>query len=66
MVALGSESFRERVFRVIGESNIDLKFNRLNSLLNFAGTPYAGKISVMSGTKPERVKNGISVQFSLE
>ncbi len=66
MVALGSESFRERVFRVIGESNIDLKFNRLNSLLNFAGTPYAGKISLMSGTKPERVKNGIRAQFSLE
>ena len=66
MVALGSESFRERVFRVIGESNIDLKFNRLNSLLNFAGTPYAGKISMMPWTKPERVKNGICIQFSLE
>ena len=50
---------------MIGESNIDLKFNRLNAMLSFAGTPYAGVISVTPGTTPRRVKDGILVSLSL-
>ena len=46
LVSLSSESFRQKVFRNVGESNIDLKFNRLNQLLSFTGAPYAGMISV--------------------
>lgn len=46
LVSLSSESFRQKVFRNVGESNIDLKFNRLNQLLSFTGAPYAGVISV--------------------
>lgn len=65
IVSLGSEGFRERVFSVIGEANIDLKFNRLNAMLSFAGTPYAGAISLTSGTAPKRLKDGISVNLSL-
>lgn len=37
LVSLSSESFRQKVFRNVGESNIDLKFNRLNQLLSFTG-----------------------------
>ena len=50
---------------MIGEANIDLKFNRLNAMLSFAGTPYAGNISLKTGTMPKRVKGGISVNLSL-
>lgn len=46
LVSLSSESFRQKVFRNVGESNIDLKFNRLNQLLSFTGAPYAGMISM--------------------
>lgn len=44
LVSLGSESFRQKIFRNVGESNIDLKFNRLNQLLTFTGAPFAGQI----------------------
>ena len=50
---------------MIGESNIDLKFNRLNAMLSFGGTPYAGVISVTPETTPRRVKDGILVSLSL-
>ncbi|MBP7773843.1 site-specific DNA-methyltransferase [Candidatus Gracilibacteria bacterium] len=65
LVSLGSEAFRERIFRVIGEANIDLKFNRLNAMLNFAGTPYAGVITLQSNTQIVRDKKGITVHFEL-
>lgn len=58
LVSLSSESFRQKIFREIGESNTDLKFNRLNQLLSFTGTPTAGHISV---TK----QNGLELEFSL-
>lgn len=48
LVSLSSESFRQKVFRNVGESNIDLKFNRLNQLLSFTGAPYAGVLSIVS------------------
>lgn len=47
LVSLSSESFRQKIFRNIGESNIDLKFNRLNQLLSFTASPYAGKITIV-------------------
>ncbi len=34
-------------------------------MLSFAGTPYAGVISVTPGTTPKRVKDGILVSLSL-
>lgn len=59
LVSLGTESFRQKVFRNIGESNIDLKFNRLNELLSFTGAPYGGRITV-------RKQSGLTVTFELE
>ena len=46
LVSLSSESFRQKIFRQIGEANLDLKFNRLNRLLSFSASPYGGKIVV--------------------
>ncbi len=51
LVSLSSESFRQKVFRNVGESNIDLKFNRLNQLLSFTGAPYAGVLGIASQGK---------------
>ena len=45
-VPLSSEEFRQRIFRNIGESNTDLRFNRLNESLSFSSEPYAGEITV--------------------
>lgn len=59
LVSLGSESFRQKIFRNIGESNIDLKFNRLNQLLSFTSAPFAGRIVVRS-------HDGLTVKFELE
>lgn len=59
MVSLGSESFRQKIFRNVGESNIDLKFNRLNQLLSFTSAPFAGHIVVLG-------QSGLSVKFVLE
>lgn len=59
LVSLGTESFRQKVFRNVGESNIDLKFNRLNELLSFTGAPYAGRITVLK-------RSGLTVTFQLE
>ena len=59
LISLGSESFRQKIFRNVGESNLDLKFNRLNQLLSFTGAPYAGKITVTS-------RNKLTVSFALE
>jgi len=59
LVSLGTESFRQKIFRNIGESNIDLKFNRLNELLSFTGAPYGGRIIV-------RKQSGLTVAFELE
>lgn len=39
MVSLASESFRQKIFRNVGEANIDLKFNRLNQLLQLYQRP---------------------------
>ena len=58
LVSLSSESFRQKIFREIGESNTDLKFNRLNQLLSFTGAPTAGHITI---TK----QNGLELEFSL-
>lgn len=59
LVSLASESFRQKIFRNVGESNIDLKFNRLNQLLSFTGAPFAGQITVVGQT-------GLKVKFALE
>lgn len=59
LVPLGSESFRQKIFRNVGESNIDLKFNRLNQLLSFTGAPFAGRIAVAG-------QSGFKVRFVLE
>lgn len=59
LISLGSESFRQKIFRNVGEANIDLKFNRLNQLLSFTGAPYAGQIVV-------RKQDGLAVTFALE
>jgi len=59
MVSLGSESFRQKIFRNVGESNIDLKFNRLNQLLSFTSAPFSGHITV-------RGQMGLKVRFELE
>jgi len=59
LISLGSESFRQKIFRNVGESNLDLKFNRLNQLLSFTGAPFAGKIIVTS-------RNKLIVSFALE
>ena len=49
LVSLSTETFRQKVFRNVGESNLDLKFNRLNQLLSFTGAPYAGAVH-LAGT----------------
>ena len=59
LISLSSESFRQKIFRNIGESNIDLKFNRLNQLLSFTSSPYAGKIQVLK-------QDGLEFIFRLE
>lgn len=59
LVSLSSESFRQKIFRTIGEANLDLKFNRLNRLLSFSASPYAGRI-VAEG------QNGLTLKFRLE
>ncbi len=59
LISLGSESFRQKIFRNVGESNLDLKFNRLNQLLSFTGAPFAGKIVVTSRSK-------LTISFVLE
>lgn len=58
LVSLSSESFRQKIFREIGESNTDLKFNRLNQLLSFTSAPTAGHISA---TK----QSGLELEFVL-
>lgn len=59
MVSLASESFRQKIFRNVGEANIDLKFNRLNQLLSFTSAPFAGHIVI-------RGQSGLKVKFELE
>ena len=59
LVSLSSESFRQRIFRQIGERNIDLKFNRLNQLLSFTSSPYAGVIQVVK-------QDGLKFVFKLD
>lgn len=59
LVSLSSESFRQKIFRNVGESNLDLKFNRLNELLSFTGSPYAGRVII---TK----QDNLTVSFALE
>lgn len=59
LVSLSSESFRQKIFRHVGEANIDLKFNRLNQLLSFTASPYSGKIQVVR-------QNGLEFIFRLE
>lgn len=59
LVSLSTESFRQKIFRNVGESNIDLKFNRLNQLLSFTGAPFAGQVTV-------RGQTGLNVKFELE
>jgi DNA modification methylase len=59
LVSLASENFRQKIFRNVGESNIDLKFNRLNQLLSFTSAPFAGQIAV-------RGQSGLKVKFELE
>lgn len=59
LVSLASENFRQKIFRNVGESNIDLKFNRLNQLLSFTSAPFAGQIVV-------RGQSGLKVKFELE
>ena len=59
LIALSAENFRQRVFRNVGESNLDLKFNRLSQLLAFTGAPYAGTIGIKS-------QAGGKVKFALQ
>jgi len=59
LVSLSSESFRQRIFRQIGERNIDLKLNRLNQLLSFTSSPYAGAIQVVK-------QEGLKFTFKLD
>lgn len=59
LVSLSSESFRQRIFRQIGERNIDLKFNRLNQLLSFTSSPYAGAIQIVK-------QDGLKFAFKLD
>ncbi len=58
LVTLSSESFRQKIFREVGDRNINLKFNRLNQLLSFAGKPSAGEIRIDS-------RNGLAFNFEL-
>ncbi|MFA6026218.1 MAG: site-specific DNA-methyltransferase [Ignavibacteriaceae bacterium] len=64
LVSLSSETFRQKIFRNIGESNIDLKFNRLNQLLSFTASPYAGKITIVDAEAPKL--GGTIFNFKLE
>ena len=64
LVSLSSETFRQKIFRNIGESNIDLKFNRLNQLLSFTASPYAGKITIVSNEA--RKSDEMTFNFKLE
>jgi len=64
LVSLSSETFRQKIFRNIGESNIDLKFNRLNQLLSFTASPYAGKITIVD-TKSKK-SDEATFNFKLE
>ena len=59
LISLSSESFRQKIFRQIGEANLDLKFNRLNRLLSFSASPYVGKIVVVG-------QDGLMLTFRLE
>ncbi|MBI2640181.1 MAG: site-specific DNA-methyltransferase [Candidatus Sungbacteria bacterium] len=59
LISLSSESFRQKIFRQIGEANLDLKFNRLNRLLSFSASPYAGKIVVEK-------QNGLTLKLRLD
>lgn len=59
LISLSTETFRQKVFRNVGESNLDLKFNRLNQLLSFTGAPYAGVLQLVSS-------NGREAQFVLQ
>jgi DNA modification methylase len=59
LISLSTETFRQKVFRNVGESNLDLKFNRLNQLLSFTGAPYAGVLQLVSS-------NGREAQFILQ
>lgn len=58
LISLSSEAFRQKIFRHIGESNLDLKFNRLNQLLSFTSKPYAGTIRTE--------QKGLTLKFTLE
>ena len=58
LIGLASESFRQKIFRDIGERNIDLKFNKLNQLLSFTHQPNSGSI-ISNGN------NGLTVKFEL-
>jgi DNA modification methylase len=58
LVALASETFRQNIFREVGDRNINLKFNRLNQLLSFASKPTAGEIVV-------RKRSGLTFTFDL-
>ncbi len=58
LVSLSSEAFRQKIFRHIGESNLDLKFNRLNQLLSFTSKPYAGTFRTE--------QKGLTLKFTLE
>ncbi|MBP9763540.1 MAG: site-specific DNA-methyltransferase [Candidatus Pacebacteria bacterium] len=58
LVALSSEQFRQNIFREVGDKNINLKFNRLNQLLTFAGKPTAGEMIV-------KKRDGLTFTFDL-
>ena len=58
LIDLGSEKFRQRIFKEVGEKNINLKMNRLNQLLSFAAKPIAGEIKVLN-------QNELEVTFEL-
>lgn len=63
LVSLSSEAFRQKIFQEVGESNIDLKLNKLDQLLNFTQKPNPGSIVVKkhSKTKVELALSGASV-----
>lgn len=64
-ISVSGDVFRGRIFRVIGESNVDLSFNRLTSMLTFASTPYAGNITITPWTEPKRTPKWIEVSLTL-
>ena len=57
-VSLGDKAFRERIFRNIGDKNIDLKFNSLDNLLIFSRNPYIREIKVQK-------QKGLTLTFDL-